>query len=158
VVMPRRGENINGYLAAHKRLYRRRGKAREYPCAHCGGQAQQWATIHGRDGKDAGDYTPLCVKCHVAYDGIGFQPGHALTPEMLEAARRPRGPLTAQARANQSAARKGKPKTPEHKAAIAAALRGHVVSPETRAKLSTAQRARQERNRGDARATDLSRP
>ena len=149
--MPRRGEVTNAYIAAHKRLYRRRGKAREYACAHCGGQAQQWATIHGRDGEDAADYMPLCVPCHSAYDETGFQPGHAMTPEMLEATRRPRGPRTAAARAKQSAATRGQPKTPAHRAAIAAALTGHAVSPETRAKISAA------RKRGDAHATDVPR-
>lgn len=75
-----------GYLALHKQLYRRKGKAAAHPCAHCGVAAQQWAydhldpdersgvmTVRGQDRQlrystDAGHYIALCISCHVQFD------------------------------------------------------------------------------------------
>ena len=52
------------YLGRHYRVYRKRGKASEYPCADCGDPARDWAQIHGTDGTDPEHYQPLCRKCH----------------------------------------------------------------------------------------------
>lgn len=75
-----------GYLASHKQVYRRKGKASGQICAHCGGQAAQWAYDHNdpnectgpmvvrnevvelRYSQDAEHYIPLCVPCHVRFD------------------------------------------------------------------------------------------
>jgi hypothetical protein len=57
------------YHRRHAGIRRALGQARLRKCAHCDGQAQEWATIHGRDGWDfLADYMPLCRKCHAAYD------------------------------------------------------------------------------------------
>jgi hypothetical protein len=76
-----RGDEIE-YTAAHARVVAQRGKPDEYPCAHCGGQATEWAYDHsdpnelrnhtGRDdgpfSLDAQRYMPLCVPCHRRFD------------------------------------------------------------------------------------------
>ncbi len=64
------GTMQRGYSADHHRVYRERGKARDYKCAQdCGRQAMQWAQTHGTDGKSPEDYRPLCRSCHAKYDG-----------------------------------------------------------------------------------------
>jgi recombinational DNA repair protein (RecF pathway) len=64
------------YDNRHHMVKYKRGRAREHSCADCGGQAQQWATIHGRDGRNPEDYRPLCIPCHWRYDGYpGRAPG-----------------------------------------------------------------------------------
>src|SRR5215467_10630314 len=61
------------YWRRHRRVVRHRGRARNYACADCGGQAREWATIHGRDGESPDDYRPLCNRCHFWYDGKTLQ-------------------------------------------------------------------------------------
>jgi hypothetical protein len=123
--MPRRGAVTREYLALHKRVRRARGKAREHSCEHCGGQAAHWATIHGRDGLDIdADYMPLCVKCHVAYDGLGFTAGREVSA----------GNRAAVADANRRRT-------------------GEKRSPETREKMRLAALARWERRGGEAHAS-----
>jgi len=74
------------YLALHKQVYRRKGKASERQCAHCGSAAQQWAYDHLdpneriapikvrdevfdlRYSQDPEHYIPLCVPCHRQFD------------------------------------------------------------------------------------------
>lgn len=58
------------YLRNHHRVRTVRGKAWLQKCAHCGGRAWDWATIHGRSGADPSDFMPLCKKCHHVYDGL----------------------------------------------------------------------------------------
>lgn len=75
------------YLSVHKRLARRRGPAKSYPCAAgCGSQAKQWAYDHTDPNPQVGPmrirdkvfmltysldfsrYMPLCVPCHAKLD------------------------------------------------------------------------------------------
>lgn len=73
------------YEAAHKRVHYARGKAKDYPCSRCGGNAKDWAYIHGSPGeRPAGtgangrshgpyslnpeEYEPMCAPCHKDYD------------------------------------------------------------------------------------------
>ena len=56
------------YLKRHRMVVRLRGKASEYYCIDCGGDAQEWAQIHGTDGESAKDYEPRCCSCHQKYD------------------------------------------------------------------------------------------
>lgn len=56
------------YWAAHSRVRKARGPARNYPCTDCGAPAIDWSLIHGRAGADAADFEPRCRKCHIAYD------------------------------------------------------------------------------------------
>jgi hypothetical protein len=66
------------YHAVHERLYRRRGRARDYPCAKCGGAASQWAYDHSDPDQLCGPYgpysvnldlySPMCVPCHKRMD------------------------------------------------------------------------------------------
>jgi Helix-turn-helix domain len=61
------------YTALHNRVYRRRGKASDHGCEHCGrkepGIRYEWATVHGTDGTDVhAHYISLCVACHRLYD------------------------------------------------------------------------------------------
>ena len=84
--LPRGTGDDVGYEAAHRRLRRAKGSARQYACTHCAErQALQWAFIHGSPGeKPAGvqrngrphgpyslnpdEYMPLCASCHKLYD------------------------------------------------------------------------------------------
>lgn len=64
----RKNPEYNAYVARHRNVRDARGKAREYPCEHCGQQGASWAQIHGTDGESPGDYMPLCWPCHAKYD------------------------------------------------------------------------------------------
>lgn len=72
-----------GYWAAHKRLRRYLGPAREKQCTRCSAQALDWAYLHNdpdeRLSEDAGFtgrpystdpecYAPMCRSCHKAFD------------------------------------------------------------------------------------------
>ncbi len=74
----RRGENIK-YAAAHTRIKRARGRAKDHGCAGCGLAADDWAYMHNdspfeqvEDGKPYStrldDYAPLCHSCHWHFD------------------------------------------------------------------------------------------
>ena len=76
------------YDAAHHRIRKARGRAREHRCADCGAPAVQWSLNHrtvteiqydtdgapdGWDTKlaysdDVNDYSPRCRSCHLRYD------------------------------------------------------------------------------------------
>lgn len=82
------------YQKKHYHMRKANGKASEYMCDHCDGDAQQWAQIHGKDGWDPEeDYMPLCRSCHSKYDyteerkrKIGASNrGKKRTPEQLKA-------------------------------------------------------------------------
>ena len=73
------------YHTNHQRVYRTRGKARNYPCAReCGRQSTQWAQVHGTDGSNPDEYTPMCRSCHAKYDGaippsqLGKKPANSM--------------------------------------------------------------------------------
>ena len=57
------------YSVNHRMVRKARGPAWQQDCAHCGGAACDWATIHGRSGEQPEDYLPLCRSCHLTYDG-----------------------------------------------------------------------------------------
>src|SRR5215467_489126 len=57
-----------GTVGGHYRVYRSRGKAAAQVCEHCGGQARDWANIHGQPRGDPKSYMPLCRSCHTKYD------------------------------------------------------------------------------------------
>lgn len=80
-----------GYHYAHTKLFRARGRARDYQCAVCEQQASQWAyrgdseyeqhetyekvarqggpqQAVRRWSADVYAYDPLCVPCHIARD------------------------------------------------------------------------------------------
>lgn len=77
------------YRAAHARVDRDRGKAREHACVDCGTQAQHWSYMHtdpnalsSDDGQpyslSSEHYAPRCAPCHAAFDGTGAnQHSHA---------------------------------------------------------------------------------
>lgn len=80
------GRGNPSYLAAHKQIHRRKGRASSQTCAHCGAQAKQWAydhldkderlgTMHIRDqdfelrySVNPDHYIALCVPCHLQFD------------------------------------------------------------------------------------------
>jgi hypothetical protein len=86
-----------------------RGRASLHKCEHCGGQATDWAHIHGRSGEDIYDLMPLCHPCHMAYDMKGNK---------------------------NASGNKGKPKSAEHKRKIALALIGNQNNPSGKRKPS----------------------
>ena len=71
-----------GYLTAHERAYRTRGKASDYHCINCGQPAIHWAYRNGspreqvgpvagrpaRWSPDPSDYDPMCHACHMRQD------------------------------------------------------------------------------------------
>jgi hypothetical protein len=63
-----KGDQV-GYTAAHKRVYKLRGKADH--CSVCGttepGTYFEWANLTGHL-EDPYDYAPMCKKCHRKYD------------------------------------------------------------------------------------------
>lgn len=76
-----------GYGAAHRRVYRAKGRAADYQCQHCGSRAKQWAYDHAAPQAmtelvivrgvltplqysiDPSHYIPLCQPCHRVHDG-----------------------------------------------------------------------------------------
>jgi hypothetical protein len=72
------------YEGAHARVRRARGKARDYACVDCGGDAQDWSYDHGDSQElvgasgsryagiayslDPAHYQPRCKACHVMFD------------------------------------------------------------------------------------------
>lgn len=66
-----------GYVLAHRRIYRERGRASGHTCSY-GQQASHWAYQHQAevellDGKqpysdDPADYEAMCVCCHKQFD------------------------------------------------------------------------------------------
>jgi hypothetical protein len=58
------------YRYRHFALSSARGKAAAYPCAHCTGRANDWATAHGScpEHDIQRGYVPLCRSCHRVYD------------------------------------------------------------------------------------------
>lgn len=69
------GPELPNYRTMHTLVEKLRGKASEYSCCRCYGQAEDWSTVHDPvgDGRDPwGDYWPLCTRCHLRYDGIAF--------------------------------------------------------------------------------------
>jgi hypothetical protein len=65
------------YLAAHKRVYRARGKACK--CEHCGASDDQmyhWANVSGNYA-DINDFIQLCVSCHRKFDASKREAGNA---------------------------------------------------------------------------------
>jgi hypothetical protein len=75
-------EDTAEYGAAHDRIARTRGLARDHTCVDCGRRAAQWSydhtdpnerlstTIEGAPpfSLDAGHYQPRCVPCHKTFD------------------------------------------------------------------------------------------
>lgn len=79
------GERIR-YRAAHNRLYRELGAARNHDCVDCGEQAQHWSYDHAAEDEryeiqtglpfslEPEHYSPRCAKCHSWYDRHGADP------------------------------------------------------------------------------------
>jgi len=78
---PERRVDTAGYDAAHSRVMRDRGRAKEHPCVDCGAQGQHWSYQHTDASQlfspsgqpyslDGSHYAPRCVKCHVAFDRV----------------------------------------------------------------------------------------
>jgi NUMOD3 motif len=118
-----------GYIARHMRVRKDRGKASDQRCVDCGGQAYGWATIHGTDGMLPDDYQPMCMTCHMAYDGVTGSGRSEDTRARMSAAA---GSRSAEHRANLSKSLKGR----------VGGMTGKRHSDETRRKMSDAQRAR----------------
>lgn len=72
-----KGDEV-GYTAAHRRVIALHGSASKHMCAHCLGQASDWAYDHldpdektearGTYSPDPSHYLPLCRWCHRAFD------------------------------------------------------------------------------------------
>ena len=63
------------YQRQHQAVRRKRGRASDHLCEHCGGTAIDWARKDGASGDDPfEDYMPLCRGCHIRYDR-GGKPG-----------------------------------------------------------------------------------
>lgn len=70
--------NEAGYHGAHKRVYAKRGPAREHTCIDCGKPADQWSYNHkdsnskmsplGPFSLDVNCYESRCVSCHKTFD------------------------------------------------------------------------------------------
>lgn len=73
-----RGDHV-GYTAAHERVYRARGPAKNQQCRQCGHPAKHWAYTHSDPNQlvtpeglpysgDPAFYEALCVPCHKSLD------------------------------------------------------------------------------------------
>ena len=96
------------YAQVHALTRKVRGRARNYRCVSCGGQAAEWAlrpelTVFGesRFSQDIYDYQAMCNTCHARMDTAG-------QPKPTSG-----GP--------------GKPKTPSHRAKLAAHLQSEAM-------------------------------
>ncbi len=68
---------MSSYNHRHWLLRRDRGSASQHTCFFCGGQARDWAQVHGTDGENPWtDYVSLCRACHIRYDGSGHHQPH----------------------------------------------------------------------------------
>jgi DNA-directed RNA polymerase subunit RPC12/RpoP len=56
------------YSSIHDWIRKKKGKAGNYKCVHCGKQARDWANIDHVYSRDLDDYIPLCRKCHIKFD------------------------------------------------------------------------------------------
>jgi hypothetical protein len=76
---PRPQGEVLSYNGVHRRLREIRGKASEYNCVDCGGQAAEWSFCHDAEmqlvdphglpySPDLDDYQARCARCHWAYD------------------------------------------------------------------------------------------
>lgn len=76
-------ESVVGYVAAHNRVRRLRGRAHEHQCCDCGSPATEWSYMHNDpselisdQGTSAGClyslnpdcYAPRCRRCHRRFD------------------------------------------------------------------------------------------
>jgi len=62
-----KGDNC-GKSGMHYWVVKKRGKASEHKCEHCGGQAKHWANKKHDYKRNLEDYMPLCASCHKKYD------------------------------------------------------------------------------------------
>lgn len=82
-IKPDRGEGLIGYVAAHKRVYRERGRAADNPCTDCGQPATQWSYDYTAGEHELAQcmddvwlyfspnpdhYQARCLPCHVHHD------------------------------------------------------------------------------------------
>jgi DNA-binding XRE family transcriptional regulator len=67
------------YNSLHSRVYRKLGKASNYICVDCDGNAEQWSQINGTPGTAVDNYDPRCTRCHCKYDGrnVGERNGYS---------------------------------------------------------------------------------
>ena len=78
-------KEIVSYASAHRRLWRLRGKAKDFECVDCPAKAEHWSLsknakniLWGDDDHgsvlayslDMGDYFPRCAQCHRFYDAL----------------------------------------------------------------------------------------
>ena len=57
-----------GRVGMHHWVVRKKGKANEYKCEHCGKQARHWSNKDHTYKRILEDYQPLCASCHKKYD------------------------------------------------------------------------------------------
>jgi len=60
--------NNAAYSSIHEWIRRKKSKAGDHKCEHCGGKARDWANIDHSCSRDLDDYIPLCRLCHIKYD------------------------------------------------------------------------------------------
>lgn len=76
----REPDHLSHYNQAHTLLRKARGRAGNYPCADCGGRAQQWSYTHGCPSERTNSrgvlpycthiehYEVRCMACHRQFD------------------------------------------------------------------------------------------
>lgn len=62
-----RGKDVK-YRALHTWIASRKGKASNYKCVGCGGQAEEWSNVDHSYLRKLEDFQPLCSRCHKEYD------------------------------------------------------------------------------------------
>lgn len=136
------------YQYNHSRVKKERGRAAEYTCVRCDRSAENWAQVHDSTGTDPwGDFMPLCMVCHNAYDEVGKRQEGREVPEewrlrISAAARGRKASPETRAKLSAASTTKGKKRPPEVVAKISATLKGHSVSAEARAKQSATMKQR----------------
>lgn len=113
------------YGRVHEKLYKIRGKAKNYTC-QCGKPAQCWSWTHDTDPLNIYNYRARCYKCHNDYDRPADL-SEKISATLIGNTRRVGTKATAETRKKLSAAKIGNTNRV-----------GTKASPETRRKLSNA--------------------
>lgn len=81
-VRPVNDDEAIGYSGVHQRITKSQGSAKDHSCVRCGRRAKDWSYSNACTDERLSDlgpycvhsecYEPLCRRCHILKDGLGF--------------------------------------------------------------------------------------